>query len=79
MLGARDEVGEGVLFLEELAGVIPLSTKFLTAAYVRDRVDEPPVEEAQSGRAKISIDANAVGAVSVEQEGRRSIHRRVDV
>ncbi len=44
-LGGVDEVGEGVLLLEQLAVLVPVAAELLPAADVGDGVDEAAVEQ----------------------------------
>ena len=49
-VGDVDEVGEGVLLLEQLAVVVPGAAQLLAAADVRDGVDEAAVEQRDAAR-----------------------------
>ena len=73
VFGAVDEVGEGVLFLHELAVFVPVTSMLLAATDVGDGVDESPVDQAQHRAAKASRHAGSVGAVTVEIERGRSV------
>ena len=50
VLGARDEVGEGVGLVLEPAVLVPLATHLAAAAHVRDREDEAAVEQREPRR-----------------------------
>ena len=73
MFRACDEIGERVFLFEQLAVIVPFFAQFGAAADVRDGEDETPVEQAQPIGGKSWIDAVAVRAVAVEQQGTRSI------
>ncbi len=49
------------------------------AAHVGDGVDEAAIHQAQAAGAELRRDGDAVGAIAVEQHGRRAIHRRLAV
>ena len=71
--GDVDEVGEGVLLLQQLAVLVPAAAHFLAAADMGDGVDHAAVEQAQQGRAETRIARNAVAAVGVLQQRRRAV------
>ena len=70
-LTAGDEVGEGVLLLEQLAVFVPLFAEVASAADLGDGEDEAAVDEAVIGGAEVDVGAAAVRSVGVEQGGRR--------
>ena len=78
-VGGRDEVREGVLLLQLLAGVVPVPAQFPAAADVGDHEHDAPVQQGQPGDAEAGIHAHLVGAVAVHQAGRRRVplHRGV--
>mmetsp|Transcript_59205 Transcript_59205/g.145329 ORF Transcript_59205/g.145329 Transcript_59205/m.145329 type:complete len:422 (-) Transcript_59205:1140-2405(-) len=78
VLGARDEVGEGILLVEHLAiGVVPLVPAVSPPPDVGDGVDEATVDHAEAVCAEGSRHRDPVGAIAVEQERGRPIDRRV--
>ena len=77
MLGAGDEVGERVHLVLEPAVLVPLATHLAAAAHVRDREDEPAVEQREPRRPERRVGRDLVGAVAVEQRGRGAVERRV--
>ena len=60
-------------FFEQAAVFVPRLAEVHAAADVRDGVDEAAVEQAEAVRAERRIDADAVGAVAVEQHGRAAV------
>ena len=73
MLRARDEVAERVFLLEQLAVIVPYFAQLGAAADVRDGEDEAAIEQAQAIGRKSRIDAVAVRAVAIEQQGTGSV------
>ena len=65
VLGARDEVGEGVLLVQQLAVGVPGPAQLAAAPDVRDRVDEPPVEQRQDRDREGRVPGDLVAAVAV--------------
>ena len=68
MLGAGDEVGERILFLEQLAVIVPFFAHLGAAANMCDRIDKAAVEQAEAIGRKARIDAVAVRAVAIKQQ-----------
>ena len=75
--GARDEVGERVGLVRELAGVVPGASEFAAPADVRDGVHEPAVEQRQARDPEVGVDRDLVRAVAVEQTGGGAVERHV--
>ena len=68
MLGARDEVGERVGLVQQLAVVVPRTPELASSADVRDREDHAAVEEAHPRRREARVDGGLVRAVAVEEQ-----------
>ena len=77
MVGARDEVGEGVGLGLELAVVVPRPAQLGAAADVRDGEDPAAVEQREPQHGEPGVARDAVGAVRVEQAGRGAVGRHV--
>src|SRR5260370_37179909 len=73
MVGGGDEIGEGVAFVEELAGFVPAATQIGRAPDVGDSVNETAVEQADSIGRKRGLGYNPVRTVPVEIERIRTI------
>src|SRR5580698_4821876 len=73
MFGARDEVGECVPLLEQPAMIVPELAHLGSAADVCDGEDDPSIDQAQAIGRKPWIDAVAVRAVTIEQQGTHPI------
>ena len=73
VLGARDEVGEGVLLVQQLAVLVPAAAHLPAAADVRDRVAEAAVEQRQPADGEARVHRDLVAAVAVQQERRAAI------
>src|SRR5581483_5823907 len=73
VLGAGDEVGEGVHLVAELAGLIPRPAHLAAAPDVADGPHEAPVEEAEAQGREAGVGARLVGPVAVEDAGRRPV------
>src|SRR3546814_19260688 len=71
----RDEVAEGVGLLLQLAIEIPAVALVGAAADVGDGVDEAAVDEAEAVGREGRRNANAVGAVAVEQQGSGAVEQ----
>ena len=79
MLGHGDEIAEGVGLLLPLAVLVPGIALVLAAADMGDGVDEAAVGQRQAVGVEGGRHGDAVGAVAVEQAGRRAVERRVAV
>src|SRR5690606_26933807 len=77
MASAGDEVGEGVGLLFALAIFVPVPALFLAAANVRDGIDEAAIDKRQDVGAERGGNGDAVGAVAIEQAGRRAVELEV--
>ena len=73
MLGAGDEVGEGVLLLQQLAVLVPLPPHLLSAADVRHGIHEAAIQQADAQRVEARVHAVAVRTVPVKQQRVRSV------
>mmetsp|Transcript_29657 Transcript_29657/g.53120 ORF Transcript_29657/g.53120 Transcript_29657/m.53120 type:complete len:297 (-) Transcript_29657:758-1648(-) len=67
VLGAGDEVGEGVLLLQKLSVLVPETAHFAATADVGHRKDEAAVDEGEAGGGEVGVVADLIGAVAVEQ------------
>ena len=67
----RDEVGEGVLLLQQLAVLVPRPAELAAAAHVRDGEHHAAVQQRQPGDGEARVLARLVGAVAVQQRRRR--------
>ena len=76
MLGAGDEVGEGVGFLGLAAIQEPTPALVGPAAHMGDGPDPSPVHQAEIADRKAGLHGMAVGAVAVEQQGGCTVQRR---
>ena len=77
VLARCDEVQESVLLALELAVEVPPVPAFLAAAHVGHGVDEATLDEGKRRYLEARGDADAVGAVAVEQQGGRAVERGV--
>jgi hypothetical protein len=68
------EVDEGVLLLQQLAVLIPGPTELTTAPDVRDREHHAAVQQREPCNGEARVFARLVGAVAVQQRGRRIGH-----
>src|SRR5579875_2670929 len=75
VLGAGDEVGEGVALAQHLAVVIPAAAELAAAADVRDRVHEAAVQQREPGNREARVPGDLVTAVPVEQQRRAAVAR----
>ena len=73
VVGARDEVGEGVRLVLELAVVVPGPAHLGAAAHVGDGEDPAPLEEREAQHREPRVARYAVGAVAVQQPGRGAV------
>ena len=64
-----DEVGERVLLVQLLAVLVPLPAQLTAAADMRDREDDPTVQQRERGQRQCRVHADLVGPVPVD-EGR---------
>ncbi|GJE60396.1 hypothetical protein MPOCJGCO_2508 [Methylobacterium trifolii] len=71
--GAGDEIGEGVGLLLTLAVEVPAPALLGAAPDVGDGVDEAAVDQGEQVGAEGRRHQRAVGAVAVEQQGRRAV------
>src|SRR5690606_10764793 len=67
VVGAGQEVGEGVLLVLHPAQLVPAAAHLATTAHVGDRVDDAAVEVGQPGHREVGVDGDLVGPVAVEQ------------
>jgi hypothetical protein len=65
----RDEVGERVALVLQLAVLVPLPPHFAPAAHVRDREDDAAVEHRQARDREARFDRVLVRPVAVEVHG----------
>ena len=65
------EVGEGVPLAEFLAVLVPVATHLPTTADVRQDEHHAAIEHRQSRHREVRVDTRLVGAVAVEEQGRR--------
>ena len=72
-LAAGDEIRERVRLLLALAIHVPAPALLGAAADMRDRIDESAVDEGQDPGAEARRHRHAIGAVAVEQAGRRAV------
>ena len=68
-----DEVGEGVLLLQQLAVLVPRPAQLAAAAHVRDGEHHAAVEQRQPGDGEPRVLARFVGPVAVQQRRRREL------
>ena len=68
-----DEVGKGVLFVQQFAVFIPFTPHFLAATYVRQRIDHATVKQADGAGTEARIHREAIAAVAILQECRRAV------
>ena len=77
ILAHRDEIGERVRFLRQLAFAIPAPALLAAATHMGDGVDEAAIDEREPVGIEGGRDRNAVRAVAVEQ-GRARCRRAHD-
>ena len=77
MLGAGDEIGEGVHLAMHAAGIVPGLAEFAAAADVGDGEDHAAVEQTEAIGAERNGHGEAVAAVAVEKERGAAIARGV--
>ncbi|MNY56006.1 hypothetical protein D3C86_1920380 [compost metagenome] len=76
MVGRRDEVFKGVLLVLHLAVFVPGEALVLAAADMGDGIDDAAVcKRKRIGRER-RRDGYAIGAITVEQAGRRTVEWR---
>ena len=68
-----DEIGKRVHLLGELAFAIPTPALLGVATHMRERTDEATIDKLQPIAVERGGDREAVGAVAIEQTGRRAI------
>ena len=66
MFGAGNEVGEGILFLQQLPVLIPPASQLLSSSNVGDCINEAAVEQADAVGIEPGVHTRAVGAVTVK-------------
>ena len=69
MFCGTDEVGEGVLLLQQLAAFVPHPPHFAAAADVGHREHHPAIQQGKPGDGETGIFAGLVGAVAVQHCG----------
>ena len=74
--GHRDEVGEGVLLLQQLAPLVPQPAHLAAAANVRDREHHPAVQQGQPRDGEPRVLRGLVGAVAVKHCRSREVDAR---
>ena len=72
-LCTSDEVGEGVLLLEELPVFIPLLPEVTSPTDLSLCVDESSVNKAQDRDAEVCIERHSIAPIAIEQGGGRAI------
>ena len=75
-LARRDVIGEGVELLFALALGVPAVALVLAAADVGDRKDEAAIDQREPAGGERRRDADAVGAVAVEEQRGGAVQRR---
>src|SRR6266705_5293586 len=76
MLGARDEVAEGIRLAQQLSVVVPPAAHLAAAPDVRDRIAEAAVEQRKPRDGEAGVDGDLVAAIPVQQAWRAAIPRR---
>src|SRR5215217_5287060 len=67
VVSASDEVGEGVLFGERFALLVPAAAKFAPAPDVGDGVDDAPIHQCEPGDREVWIHRRLVRPVAIQQ------------
>lgn len=73
VVGAVDEVIEGVFLLHQHAVFMPRFAHVRAAADVRLGIDDAPIQQAQAGQAKARFRRDAVRAIRVQQQRRGAV------
>ena len=71
-----DEIGEGVLLVQQAAVLKPLTPHLLAAAHVGDRHNESAVQQAYPIGSEQRVGGKPIGAVGVLVYGRSAVERR---
>jgi len=77
MLARGDEIGEAVGLVGELALAVPAPALLGAAAYVGDGIDEAAIDQGQARGREPRRDRDAIGAIAIEQAGRRAVERGI--
>ena len=72
-LCTSDEVGEGILLLEELPIFIPLLPEVTPPTHLSLYVDETAVNKAQDRDAEVCIERHSIAPIAIEQGGSRAV------
>ena len=74
---AGDEVADRILLVEFLAGEMPVLAVFAAAAHVRVGDDDALLQQREPRGVEVGIEADAVGAVALDQAGILAVHLEV--
>jgi hypothetical protein len=69
----RNKIRESLHLLAHPASVVPGLAQFATAPNMRDRKNDPPIQQAQSIRAERHRNGDAVTSISIQQQRRSGV------